>query len=50
VGEPVKNREKSEPTELEELMPKMIRTMPMASKAMPMGLFMGWYGFGFLMS
>jgi hypothetical protein len=39
VGDPVKNREKSEPIEFEALIPKMIRTIPSTSSAIPIGLF-----------
>jgi len=40
VGEPVKNRETSEPNELDALMPKTISKMPPASSARESGLFM----------
>jgi|SRR5579871_462124 len=39
VGEPVKSREKSEPIELDDCAPKMMRTMPMATRAIPRTLF-----------
>ena len=39
VGDPVKNREKSEPIEFDALIPKMIRTIPSTSSAIPIGLF-----------
>jgi hypothetical protein len=37
VGAPVKKREKSEPNELDALIPKIIRTIPRASSAIPNG-------------
>jgi len=39
VGDPVKNREKSEPTEFEALIPKTINMIPIARRAMPIALF-----------
>jgi hypothetical protein len=37
VGAPVKNREKSDPKELDAFMPKIIRTIPRANSAIPSG-------------
>jgi hypothetical protein len=39
VGDPVKNREKSEPIEFDELIPKTISTIPRMINAIPKALF-----------
>jgi hypothetical protein len=40
VGEPVKKREKSDPIEFDALIPKMIRMIPTANKAIPIAFIM----------